>query len=188
MGSGKYLRRAIEKNEIDNFEKEILFIYDNPEAMYQKENEIVNEEFLTKENTYNLKVGGFGGFDYINSNKMNAGVQYMKENSKEMGSAGLKAAIAKYGKLWVKENALKATKRRGEKFPNGTFFGKKHSEETKRKISEKNSINLAGENNSQYGTIWITNNIENKKMLKTDVIPEGWRKGRKINMLDSSIG
>ena len=35
--------------------------------MYAKEAELVNEEFLMNENTYNLKIGGFGGFDYINS-------------------------------------------------------------------------------------------------------------------------
>lgn len=40
MGSGKYLKRSIENHGIDNFEKEILFVYDNPEEMYDKENEI----------------------------------------------------------------------------------------------------------------------------------------------------
>ena len=34
--------------------------------------------------------------------------------------------------------------------------------------------------NSQYGTCWITNEIENKKIMKGDLIPEGWRLGRKI--------
>ena len=182
MGSGKYLKRAIKKNGIENFEKQILFIYDNPEAMYQKEGELVNEDFLAIENTYNLKIGGFGGFDYINSNKMNAGMQYMKDNSKEMGRAGFKAVIKKYGDNWWKECASKATKKLKEKFPNGTFLGKKHTEETKRKISQKNSISLAGEKNSQYGTIWITNNLENKKIKKNDTIPDGWTKGRKIKI------
>ncbi len=100
MGSGKYLKRAIEKSGVENFEKEILFIYDNPEAMYQKEGELVNEDYLVTENTYNLKVGGFGGFDYINSNKLNAGMQYMKDNAKKLGKSGLKAVKEKYGDDW----------------------------------------------------------------------------------------
>jgi hypothetical protein len=32
-----------------------------------------------------------------------------------------------------------------------------------------------------YGTCWITNEIENKKIFKGGLIPEGWRLGRKIN-------
>lgn len=66
MGSGKYLKSAQKKYGMDNFKKEILFVFDNPEEMYAKEAELVNEEFLVTENTYNLKVGGFGGFDFVN--------------------------------------------------------------------------------------------------------------------------
>ena len=40
---------------------EVLFVFDTPEEMYAKEAELVNEEFLLNENTYNLKQGGFGG-------------------------------------------------------------------------------------------------------------------------------
>ena len=28
--------------------------------------------------------------------------------------------------------------------------------------------------------MWITNGSENKKIKKSDIIPEGWNKGRKI--------
>ena len=75
MGSGKYLKRAIEKYGIENFEKEILFVFDNAKEMYDKEAEIVNEDFLVTENTYNLKIGGFGGWDYLNSNKLNTTIE-----------------------------------------------------------------------------------------------------------------
>ena len=60
-----------------------------------------------------------------------------------------------------------------------TFTGKNHKEETKQKIGLKNSIKQKGIKNSQYGTMWITNGIENKKIKKETVIPEGWYKGRK---------
>jgi len=37
-----------------------------------------------------------------------------------------------------------------------------------------------GETNSQYGTMWITNGSENRKVKKTDPMPEGYYPGRKL--------
>ena len=68
LGSGKILKRAIEKHGIDNFTKAYLFIFDNEEDMNNKENEIVSEEFIKEDTNYNLKIGGEGGWDYINDN------------------------------------------------------------------------------------------------------------------------
>jgi hypothetical protein len=52
------------------------------------------------------------------------------------------------------------------------------SEETKKKIGISNSLKQKGVNNSQFGTKWITNGIENKKIKTTDQVPESWRFGR----------
>ena len=91
MGSGTYLNRAIKKYGVENFNKEILHIFDNPEAMYAKEAEIVNEDYLMNENTYNMKVGGFGGWDYVNSNltKSQLSLRGKKARSFSKGSLGL---------------------------------------------------------------------------------------------------
>jgi hypothetical protein len=35
-----------------------------------------------------------------------------------------------------------------------------------------------GEKNSQFGSMWITNEIENKKVKKDSEIPSGYRRGR----------
>jgi hypothetical protein len=61
MGSGKILKRAIKKNGIENFKKEILFIFDNEKEMSDKEAEIVNEDFCKKDDNYNIATGGSGG-------------------------------------------------------------------------------------------------------------------------------
>lgn len=37
-----------------------------------------------------------------------------------------------------------------------------------------------GEKNGSFGTCWITNGIENKKIKKEEIIPEEWHKGRII--------
>ena len=61
--------------------------------------------------------------------------------------------------------------------PPPNWSGKTHKEETKRKIGLANSV-YTGSANSQFGTMWITNGVENKKIKKLDFIPEGWYKGR----------
>lgn len=46
--------------------------------------------------------------------------------------------------------------------------------------SKAQSLNQLGSNNSQFGTRWITNLIEDKKHLKHLKIPDGWYLGRKL--------
>lgn len=183
-GSGKYLKYAINKHGLDNFTKEILFIFDTPEEMYAMEAEIVNEDFLAEENTYNLKVGGFGGFDYINNN-IDLG-EHRKSNMKKCNQVFKEKwnNDDNFAQEWSNLQSSKMkNKHRAGLIRYDTFTGKTHTEETKSKMREahKKNKHMQGEKNSQYGTMWITNDKENKKIKKTDSIPEGFRKGRKIN-------
>lgn len=67
MGSGKVIRSAIAKYGIENFTKDILEQFEDAAAMYAREKEVVTDEFLLREDTYNLRRGGTGGFDYLNT-------------------------------------------------------------------------------------------------------------------------
>lgn len=76
-----------------------------------------------------------------------------------------------------------------ERYINGElipiFTGKHHSKETKNKMHQKHLLNKhqQGEKNSQYGTCWIHNDKENKKIKKEELenyINIGWIKGRKM--------
>ena len=67
MGSGKLISASIEKYGIENFQKEILFQFDNEAEMNAREAELITEEFCLREDTYNLCPGGKGGWGYINS-------------------------------------------------------------------------------------------------------------------------
>jgi hypothetical protein len=183
MGSGKYLNYAITKYGINNFKKDILFVFDTAEEMYAKEAEIVNEDFLATENTYNLKVGGFGGFDYINSNPD----KYLTENrlSSLMSPEKRKQRWQKkYDsspefREVVRNNLRKAFAASREKYPEGPFKGKEHSNDTKKIMSQKSKKRLSDPTkNSQYGTMWITNGESNRKVKKDSLLPEGWKKGR----------
>lgn len=184
MGSGKYLKRAIEKHGVENFTKEILFVFDNPDEMYAKEAELVNEEFLAEENTYNLKVGGFGGFDYINTQGSNQYPGYKENAAQNLIKARSVVRELHLDEKWNKDFRSKVSAGLYERInERGAFFtGKKHKESSKRLIGEKNSELQKGERNSQHGTMWIFNEElkQSKKIKKTDAIPDGWCKGRKM--------
>lgn len=166
MGSGKRLRYAIAKYGMDNFRKEILFVFETEIEMNIKEAELVTEEFCLREDTYNICVGGKGGWSYINQNGLR-----IKGHSYEMykkSSAKLKGRIFPHMAETMKRNHERGL------VPYNNFKGKHHSEETKRKIGLANS-GTKGPN----GTMWITNGLENRKIKKEiDEIPKGWYKGR----------
>ncbi len=61
FGSGKLLKRAINKHGREHFTKEYLFIFDTYEEMISKEIELINEELVKNPLSYNLTVGGWGG-------------------------------------------------------------------------------------------------------------------------------
>lgn len=60
LGSGILLKKAIKKYGVNNFKKEILFVYDNKTEMINKEKELVSEVFITRRDTYNMSKGGYG--------------------------------------------------------------------------------------------------------------------------------
>jgi len=58
MGSGKLIKRAIEKYGIENFTKKYIEIFKNRADAEALEAELVNEEYTLRTDTYNLCLGG----------------------------------------------------------------------------------------------------------------------------------
>ena len=169
MGSSVYLKRSIEKHGVENFKKEILFEFNNPKEMIAKERELVNDEFVNRIDTYNLNLGG-GSFYYINKNG---------KNGNPIAVAVLKELFKDEEFRKNRSNKISEGLRRINFKPNILI----HTSETKRKIGEKSKIHQRGEGNSQFGTCWIHNDSENKKIKKELIdqfLSEGWIKGRKI--------
>jgi group I intron endonuclease len=169
MGSGMLIKQAITKHGVENFEREYLAVFDNPEDMYDMESKIVNEEFINSPSSYNLATGGYGGCPIS-------------------GSKGGKNCAAKYKtdpalaeeRYFRNKLRFEELKKQGKCLGGPKFKGMKHTEETKAKIGASISKKCRGENNSQFGTMWITDKVTNKKISKFEPIPEGWEKGRII--------
>lgn len=189
-GSGLLITRAINKHGVEHFDKEITHFCDSPEEMFSVEAEIVNEDFVAREDTYNLKVGGFGGWDYVNSmpekfsavRRLNARMHVpelqRRWRAKYDSSKEFREVIRNNSKMGLD----KIRKMYGDSSP---FKGKTHSDDSKRKIGEANSKHQKGKGNSQYGTCWVYS-LEEKCSKKIDAkqldqyLEEGWSKGRKM--------
>ena len=178
MGSGKLIKRAIQKHGRENFNKEILHIFDNEGDMENKEKELV----ILNEMSYNLCEGGKGGFSYINRQPE----RFLTEkrlNSLMPIAETIERWRLKYNndELFRKqcnERSRLALQKARDNNPRGCFYGKTHSEETKIKMSKSKN---QGSKNSQYGTCWITKGQYNKKIKKEEFdiwIGQGYYKGR----------
>lgn len=187
IGSGKHLIRSVNKYGTENFQKEILFIFDNEKEMNDKEAEIVTAEFVKESDNYNLCVGGQGGFSFVNASKLNIyGSNGTTPNIGDNFKRGIETRkiLRDTDKVWcdkVFDNMSSGIKK--HYVENGSHWtGKKHTDASKKKIGIANSISQKGDKNSQYGSMWIYSIIEKKckKISKGEEIPEGWYKGRKF--------
>lgn len=170
FGSGKLLKRAIKKYGLENFHREILFICKDERHMNTFEKILVVPD---KEINYNLCFGGKGGFSYINKNVMFADVR--RQNLEKSRTPEKIALATKHA-----SETMKRTHAQG-KWKYDTFTGKKHSEETKLKMSNSLKGKGVGKNNSQYGTCWVTDGSENLKIKKESLdkyLEQGYYKGR----------
>jgi len=163
LGSGQRLWKSINKHGRENHSIEILEYLDDRNSLKAREKELITEDLLHDPMCMNIALGGTGGL--LN-----------KEHANKFHKAGGKATGRK-NITYVNDNKIN-TSNRYKNFPDWT--GKSHKDETKEKIRKKNSINQKGSKNSQFGTCWITNEIENKKINKCDNIPNGWKLGRKL--------
>ena len=183
MGSGKILKRAIHKYGSENFQKTILEMFDDQEQMFQREEEIVNDEFLLREDTYNLRRGGSGGFDYINKNGLaNHSPEHMLAMSEK------RKQLYPNGVMFGKPNHNTKPSRDEIKrlYPKSAFYGRQHTDISKQKISTVAKKNQSGSKNSQFGSkwAWVVNDQRDLKKIPLDQLEEylsnGYQRGTKF--------
>ena len=172
LGSGKRLKRAVEKYGTENFKCEILEFFESRDEVLKREEEVVNEQLINDPFCMNLQTGGGGGFTKeicsLGGKAGNKKIKWLFENDEE----------------WTRQTKINRTLSHKKSYQNGrktnfpNWTGRKHSDETILKMKKSKNV---GENNSQYGTCWIFKNKENKKIKKQELktyLKNGWVKGR----------
>jgi hypothetical protein len=192
LGSGKWLLRAIAKYGRENFVKEILAIFDNPQQAFDLEREIIDRE-LGLPGCYNLKRGGEGGYDFINASGKSGAVQGGRAARKKIDNRKkidpefcarmeevsrknlLNFQKSERGRVVSRINLKKATEAAATKWKEG------RGEETRRSLSESQ----LGEKNSQFGSRWIHKGSEILKVRKGEIsgyLEQGWKLGTKLKI------
>jgi group I intron endonuclease len=177
FGSGKVLKRSLNKYGKENHLIEILEWLPNRSSLKLREKEIVNESLLRDSLCMNLALGGGGGLtgeDHRAKFFRSAHLASLKNWNDPTISEKMNAGKSERLKKLNKEGKINSSR----------FTGKSHSIEIKNKIKESNLGKQLGPKNSQYGTCWIHKNDTIKKIKLIDLdlhLNLGWKKGRKLS-------
>lgn len=185
-GSGLLIKASLKKYGKNNFKKEILYIFDTEEEMNKKEKELINENFVSRPDTYNIGIGGEGGpnfrgrqhtdktkhqislsntgrFNHLTTEGRNSIIQSNKSiERRQKVSVGLKG---KPKSDQHRTNLREATKTEAFRLKASISHIGKHD----------------GEKNSQFGTCWMTDGNKNIKIKRDEVdmwFERGYKRGR----------
>lgn len=188
LGSGITLGYAIKKYGRGNFKKEVLFIFDNPQEMLDKERELV---VVDREKTYNLIRGGGEGRgtwdeDRLRrvSQKGNDALRQKYLSDPESKRIALeKREKSRAERLSWDENLRKVYREHLAKVQPLAIRNAASSESCLKRRNTLSKIKFQqGENNSRYDTCWISRDGEKPKSVKKEdlqkYLAEGWAHGR----------
>lgn len=175
MGSGKLIRRAIQKYGIKNFTKEISGIWNSEKEAYNAESNMVNNEIVENDMYYNQTIGGRGG----SIKGLNVGIKKTTEHRKNISKSltGLrktdnhrqKLSLAKIGKVLSTEHSKNISIGQKLNGKNGKYVRTDEIKQKQRDVRKSQK--------------WINNGIERKMVDKNDLdlfFKSGWKLGKKI--------
>lgn len=179
FGSSIPVKQAISKYGIENFRKDTLHIFDNSNDMFAKEAEIVNEDFVQRRDTYNLKPGGHGGWHHINNDpeKRKLVTEAARKYNKENGIGG--------SSHWTSEgraNIVASLRQQSAiNVENGSAWTA--TAKVKRQATIAKNKSYSGSKNSQFGKYWISHPLtkEIKRINATELdyyINQRWVRGK----------
>lgn len=98
MGSGKMLQYAYEKYGIQNFTKQIIFTELNRQQAFEVESFIVDKNYVKRTDTYNITIGGRGGWHIPDRQATNKKISQALKGHINSEQARRKMSQAKKGK------------------------------------------------------------------------------------------
>lgn len=150
LGSGTLITKAIRKYGKKAFTRQIIDTAQSLEEAYEKEKAIVNEEFIKRADTYNIRIGGLGGAPMSDSTK-----EIVSRKAKDRLSDPKKNGM--YGKNHSEESKLRMSK---------STKGFRHSVETKNKIKASSTGRYHSEQTKQKCSVNNANHWNGKRLSK----------------------
>lgn len=139
LGSGKRLRLAIEKYGKKNFKKEILAVFYNEDLMNKKEAELVTEALCVDENSYNLCVGGRGGWSYVNRLGLGLRTGCKISQSQIDAMRNGRGPVSEETREKIRQNSIRTSESRSEKIRQANL-GKPKPKSTETRLKISNSL------------------------------------------------
>ena len=163
FGSGVALKKSIKKYGKENFTKEILKFCESESEMYNLEKELV----IISETSYNMTLGGVGGFSHIdnsgNNNPMRRSEQARKKVSESVKATRNDPERKNYYDDISRENLKKAVeKNTGRKKPEHSAFMKEWAKSnwTNNREKIRDSLSSYFEVICPEGNVYKTNRLE----------------------------
>ena len=176
FGGGKRIKNSVKKHGKDAHRKEILEFFENRELLIEREKELVDDVLLGDPLCINLCRGGhYHDRGWTSDDRRKAKEKLCELNGDLLWKKSFSEKIS---------SGLERAKKHG--YSHLTFLGRSHSNQTKEKMSETRSKSekYSGSSNSQFGKIWIHNDLDrrNKKVFPEDphLLDPNWKKGLKM--------
>lgn len=195
MGSGRLIKRAIEKYGIENFIREILKFFKSYKEALEYEKVLVTPEFCESKHTYNLKEGGHGSCYYSKEYRENISKSRKEKwQDPEFREMMIQALNTDERKKRLSENIKKYIENNQDEFQERMLrinknpekiqkmakahTGMKRSNDTKKNLSDAKKLYIAENGTDVFGKgmKYIHNPItkQRKRVEVNSELPDGW--------------
>jgi hypothetical protein len=193
LGSGTYIKRAIEKYGRRSFFKEVLYLFETAEEMWEMEEELILRH-IADPLCMNLRASSRGGWDYINRTPGLNGTNHRTPDGRRKSTATFILRLQAEPELAEKfrkrasdllksqhqNPVFKARNSEFRKLGAVAWKGKVHSPDSRKAMSERKQ----GENNNLFGRRWIHHpEVEKIKAVTPDeldsYLANGWALGKR---------